>query len=740
LLLGHVHKQVNLLDEAVNDYGRAIARDPKMVEPYVNRGYVRNDLQDPEESMRDFQAALQMAPNNGTAHLGMAFADLQLRKGKAALDETDIAEKLLGESGATHLARATAYRQMRLLDKAEKEYIVALKYAPDDLKLHMALADAQYYGRQYPQAIQTLNEALRLSPDDPLIYAEMAHAHAQMHHRNETLQYVQAAERAGGDRSAIFLNTGDALMALGDRQGAMERFARALQAPDADKVSARLLIARLFVHEGRNDDARQQVALGFAEARVGEASPVTADNFVEAANIFLSMNDFDLAQRYFERAKQAGAADEVVTIGLANAYLAQGKSNEAQTQLASLGPPADFQQNYDYNLAMGTLYRQRHDNIRAISSYARANLVAGSDTVAETQMEDVAGVEGMRVTDKLSVGSEYQLGGLFDDETIYDLDRQLFGVTNAAQLPPPRGSLESRWMSDFKYHLSGWPVVSGFFQIRNANGPYSVPSEALIVNRNTYDYSVNGALNPQLRFGPVNLQFNTGLQYTWRRDHDDPLDLDQNLFRQFVYMSSNSIFDWITVRGAGFHEAGPFLNKSYSSSEFGGGLEFVVGRPWGHTQLITGYAVRDLKFNPIVREFFSTNTSLGLQHQFGKNLTITALGEYIRSWRAQDFSYFIAQAMRPAGRFEYDINDRWSVEGAFAFSRGMGFHEYDNVQNSFLINYIRPFRRSIDDNGGKIPVDYPLRISFGLQSASYFNFTGSGSTNILRPVVRLTLF
>jgi hypothetical protein len=80
------------------------------------------------------------------------------------------------------------------------------------------------------------------------------------------------------------------------------------------------------------------------------------------------------------------------------------------------------------------------------------------------------------------------------------------------------------------------------------------------------------------------------------------------------------------------------------------------------------------------------------------------------------------------------------VEGNFAFSRGMGFHEYDNVQNSFLINYIRPFRRRMDDGSGQIPVEYPLRFSFGLQSANYFNFTGNGSTNLLRPVVRLSLF
>ena len=54
LLAGHVHKQQGLLDKAVDDYGRALQRDPKMAEAYVNRGYVLNDLQDAEAAIVDF--------------------------------------------------------------------------------------------------------------------------------------------------------------------------------------------------------------------------------------------------------------------------------------------------------------------------------------------------------------------------------------------------------------------------------------------------------------------------------------------------------------------------------------------------------------------------------------------------------------------------------------------------------------------------------------------------------------
>src|ERR1051326_2604449 len=112
LLAGHVPRSSGLLDRAADDYTRAMQRDPKMVEAYVNRGYVENDLQQATQASKDFHDALGLNPNNGIAHLGLAFSNLQLRHGKESLDEASAAEKLMGESGAVHLAKATAYRQI----------------------------------------------------------------------------------------------------------------------------------------------------------------------------------------------------------------------------------------------------------------------------------------------------------------------------------------------------------------------------------------------------------------------------------------------------------------------------------------------------------------------------------------------------------------------------------------------------------------------------------------------------
>jgi tetratricopeptide (TPR) repeat protein len=746
LLAGHVQKRAALLTEAVDDYTQALTLDPRMVEAYINRGYVLNDLQNAGQAERDFEYVLKLQPDNGVAHLGLSFSYLELHKGKLALDEADAAQKLLGESGSTHLARASAYRQMRLLADAEKEYRAALKYSPDNVKLHLALADTLYHLRRYDQSIVALNDSLRLSPDDPYIYAQMADAYAHLLRRDDALKYVQLAESRPADE-AILLATGEALMTLGDENAAMQRFERALDAPGAERVNVRLQIAHLFGLQGKWNDARQQISIAFAESRIGKAEPITPDNLIEAANLFLAMHDFDLADRYFERARVAGAADQVLAIGLANASLAKGNPRIAQAQLATLANSPDFQSDYDYTLAMANVYREQHDDRRALNMFARANTLAGgNDDAAERGLQDMAGAEGIRLNDKVSAGADFGVSPIFQDETVYILNARLFSnLSDPSTLPPPDSSIQTEWTSLFRVHQNTVPPISGYFQLRNSRGSFLFPGIGQIANRNTFDYNFNGALNPKLHIGGVLFQFNTGMQATVRRDTASPVQMNQDLLRQFVFVSSSPIGNWLTLRGELIHEAGPFTLQDLSSREYVGAIEFTVGRPWGRNALITGYSARDLQFTGTsrfaqFREFFTTSTYIGFRRQMTDKLRMTFLAEYQRAWQVQGSLWVNAQMMRPAVQLEYKINKRWSLTANGALSRGEGFHVYDNIQSGFLISYMKPIRRHVNDGLGDMPVEYPLHLSFGFQQDNFYSFTGRGQATTFRPVVRLTLF
>ncbi|HKS72475.1 MAG TPA: tetratricopeptide repeat protein [Terriglobales bacterium] len=741
LITGYVQVRFGHLPEALKAFTLALKRDPQMATGYANRGYVLNDLRQPEKAVSDFQTALKLKPDYGEAHLGLAYSYLQLHRPTLAIDQLEKAKAQLGEPRPWHLGRAEAFRQERKFPQAEGEYKIALQEHADDVTTQLALADVQYRQRHFEDSIGTLNAALKLAPENPHIYVQRAQAEAHLGERDKVLQDVDAAQHYGKGDSEVLMASGDALLATGDRDAAMKYFSRALEDPGSNEVGIRLAIAEIFQREGHYDDAHREIGLAFAEARVSDTSEVTPEDLVQAANVLLAMHDFDLARTYYARAREAGADDGSVAIGLANAYLAQGDTHKADLELARLRGAGGYENNYDYLMAEATLYRERQDTVRALSTFAQASAVGGGDDrhISENAQYEVAGQEGRQITRNLSLFSDGSFSPVFEDINVYQLDARLLKVTNPALLPPPRSSFQSLGAEYYRVHLNGFPVISGFVGESITHGRLFFPSAGVVEDRNTFDTMFNAGLTPVLRFGTNSITFNPGVQFTLRRDTSSPLIINQNLFRQYLYLSTSSFFNWVSVHGSAIHESGPFTEQDLNSRDVSANIEFTVGRPWGNTSLLTGYSVRDLLFKPQAREYFSSSTYLGLQRKFGDRLTVAILGEYLRSWLVQFTDYSIAQALLPGARVEYRAGSHWNIQGSFILSRGEGFHAYDNAQSEFTVSYVHPMRRNLDSGTSESQVSYPSRFSFGVKQQTFYDFNGQSKTTVL-PIVRFTLF
>lgn len=741
-IAGNVDAHEGHLKEALEDYTQAIAHDPKMVAGYSNRGFVFNDLREANKAANDFQKALQIDPNFGEAHLGLAYAELQLHQPAIALKHLDSARKSLGESHSWHLARAEAYRQEQDFGHAGSEYRVALAETPNDLPTEMAYADVEYHARNYAASEAVLDSAVKLSPSDPAIYALMAQDHAKQGERDKTLHDIQLAEQYGGNRVEILMATGDALLTLGERDQALQRFGRALDIPGGDRLGVRLGVAEIFMRQGHYDEARRQIAIGFAEARLSQTT-VKPDDLAAAANIFRSMHDFELAESYFEKAKMAGADNRTVMLGLTNTYLAEGNTGKAESTLSGLGSASDLRDDYDYLMASASLENQRQDPLHALSDFAQASTAAGQEDQGLAQNEEfvAADQEGRPLNDKLSVVPEGTFTPVLEDINVYTLDAKILKVTNPRLLPTPRHSFQSMVDSRYRIHLGNLPVISGFVGQSLTAGRLLYPSVGVVQDRNTYDTMFNGGINPILHFmGSNSIAFNAGLQFTMRRDTISPAFMSQNLFKQFLYFSTNSFFNWVSVTGSAVREAGPFTDANLHSRDASADVEFTVGRPWGSTSLITGYSIRDLLFRPMVLEYFNTTSYAGLQHKFGNRFTAAILAEDLRSWRVQNTQYATAQALLPGGRFNFRANSRWSVQGSFVLSRGEGYHFYDNTQSQLLVSYVRSLHGTMRDGTGEVQVAYPMRFSVGVEQQTFYDFPGSTRTSTLLPVVHFSLF
>ncbi|HEY3974150.1 MAG TPA: tetratricopeptide repeat protein [Candidatus Sulfotelmatobacter sp.] len=735
LIAGYIHADHNENEEAVRSFTRALEIDPNIAVGYMNRGYVYNDMRLATKAEQDFRHALAINPQYGEAHLGLAYSLLQLRRSVAALKEAEIASRLLPDSESLHLAKAEAYRQRSMLTSAETEYKKALQLNPNSPTSYLALADVQYRAHKYASSAETLHTGLAVAPNDPMISADLARSYAQLRRSSDALAAIATAERTGGSNYRVLLVTADALKILGRRSDAMTRYSRALESSDEDRLRVRLALGQLFADEGKAADAQQQVALGFAEARVASTDLTSAEDYLNAAEILMAIHEYPLAERMLGRAQALGADETTVAVGMANASLALGDTHAAELQLASLPDDPDRQNNVEFLVAQGNVYRQRGENDRALADFVRANQLDPENPDTRLVEMELAEQQGHPIIDRLGMSSGVRVGPIFEDENIYQMDARLRGVQNqGALLPPPRRSVETYADSHFQFRANSLLPIEGFVGERNAQGSLSFPSQLLIQDRNTFDTIFNVSVVPVVRLGGIKLSINPGLQYTVRRDTVSPVPMNQNLFRQFLYVATSPIYNWFSVSGSLIREAGPFTDQLLHSRDEDADIDFRVGRPWGRTALLTGYNARDLLFGPSVHEYYQTVTYGGLEHAFGSRFRASAVAEFLRAWRVEGRDYAIAQTLRPRFGFDAKLNPHWTLTASGAWSSGRSFHAYDNVAANFVATYTRD--RSWG-RGSETAAAYPMRFSFGLGEQTFYDFPGHAHTQVV-PVAQVT--
>jgi tetratricopeptide (TPR) repeat protein len=756
LLAGYVHKHNGQLEQARLDFSDVLHRDPSVVTAYVNRGFVLDDLHQPAEAATDFESALKREPNDGEAHLGLAYAELASRRLQSALRQANLAGKALGDSKDIHVIRATAYGLEGMLAKAAVEYRAAIRFTPDDAALHLGLGHALYGEHLYREAVGELETAEKLSPRDAEIAASLALCYANLRDRDQTLHYVEIAERSidgspGSEKdpngpmpSSILLSTGEALYTIGDRQASMDRFRRALDERNGDRVSIRLAIAQIMAQQERPEDAQRQIALALMEAEAGDTAPPSGTEYIAAADVLRSMHNYPLSQDYLERAKAVGAPDAEVRIGMADNYLALGDTPRAKAELDAVSAAADSDPDYEYLMARATMLEQEHEGSQAMTAFAQASEATNGDETAEEALLQEGANEGMRLTPEVSVLSNFSVEPIFEDSTVYVLDSKLdaaLAVPNSdtSLLPPPRSSLETQNTDAFHLHLSPLLPIGGFFQLRNASGQISVPALNSIVSRNTIDSTFNLGLSPTLRLGRNALTFDSGIQETIRRDTESPVEMNQNLFRVFTYLSTSSFFNEVSMNGYVMRETGPFTETNLRSRDFSAAINFRVGAPWGKTALVTGWGSTDQTFQPESYENYYTSSYVGIDRKLGEHVDFQAIAEDLRSWRTLANRSGIAQNLRPAGSLTFAPAQNWEVQASGAWSSTRAFHVYDAIQSGISVSYMKPLGRTYNDESQRVDLKYPIRFSAGLQEEDFFNFPGAHNQQF-RPYVSINIF
>jgi tetratricopeptide (TPR) repeat protein len=233
----------------------------------------------------------------------------------------------LGKSHAWHLARAEAFRQEQDFAHAEPEYRFALQETPNDLTTQIAYADTLFHMRRYQQALAALATAQN-SPTDPRVYALRAQIHAKQGDRMQRC----ATFNWRSNTAKIKLTSDGHRRRAADAGRPRCRHAAIRPRPRYSERrphrSTPLAIAQVFLRQGHYDDARRQIALGFAEARTSSSSGI-ARRYSEAASIFWRCM-ISILPKLISTRRSWWARIPRRRVGLANTYLAEGETNKAK--------------------------------------------------------------------------------------------------------------------------------------------------------------------------------------------------------------------------------------------------------------------------------------------------------------------------------------------------------------------------------------------------------------------------
>jgi Tfp pilus assembly protein PilF len=227
--LGLVLAERGALEEAINEFRRAVEIDPAFVEAHTNLGNFLAQRGSRQEAIDHLRRALQIDPAFVNAH--NTFGNILADTGELddAIGHFRKALQINPELAMTHynLGRALAKRG----DPAEAmvHYHRALEIDPGDADVHNNLGLLLLSQGSLDQATVRFRQALRVNPNYAQAYFNLGKVHAQQDRLDDAVLNFQQALRIQPGVSEIHENLARTLARQGKRNEAVQEYEEALR-------------------------------------------------------------------------------------------------------------------------------------------------------------------------------------------------------------------------------------------------------------------------------------------------------------------------------------------------------------------------------------------------------------------------------------------------------------------------------------------------------------------------------
>jgi tetratricopeptide (TPR) repeat protein len=227
--LGLVLAKRDALEEAIDQFRRAVDVDPAFVEAYTNLGNFLAQQGFRDEAIAHLRHALQIEPTFVNAHntLGNILADI------GALDEAiqhfRKALQTNPQSAMTHYNLGRTLAKHGDAEEAIVQYRQSLEIDPGDVDVHNNLGLLLLSQGNIDQAILQFREAIRVNPNYAKAYFNLGKVDAQQDRLDEAIANFQKALQIQPGVAEIHENLARALARQGKRTEALQEYQEALR-------------------------------------------------------------------------------------------------------------------------------------------------------------------------------------------------------------------------------------------------------------------------------------------------------------------------------------------------------------------------------------------------------------------------------------------------------------------------------------------------------------------------------
>jgi predicted TPR repeat methyltransferase len=228
LVLADCHAQAGDLTDALADYDRIIAIDPRIAEVHNNRGLVLHRLEQPAEALASCEQAISLSPSLSDAHVNRGNALSALGRRDDALAAYDQALALNPDRAEAHLGRGNLLCDESRHDEALAAYDRALALRPGLAEARLGRGNLLCRMKRFDKALTDYDKVLALDP--ALAGAELGRGNAlrERKRHEEALRAYDAALTLKPDLAEAHLGRGDALYELKRYHEALAAFERAI--------------------------------------------------------------------------------------------------------------------------------------------------------------------------------------------------------------------------------------------------------------------------------------------------------------------------------------------------------------------------------------------------------------------------------------------------------------------------------------------------------------------------------